>query len=182
MRLRNFIPTRTKLQLFKAAILPYLTYSHLVWHFCRASESRKLERIQERALRVTFCDKTSRYDKLLVMVILCTLQKDQATLMYEVKHNICRRYVADLFQRTETKYALRNKEFVIPWFKTVTYGKHTIRYTGPNIWNTIPKDIRSVPTLSSFKKNIRKLMNDNCCANCSLYSSSQCKYFILYIL
>ena len=30
MRLRNLIPTSTKLQLFKAAILPYLTYSHLV--------------------------------------------------------------------------------------------------------------------------------------------------------
>ena len=137
MRLRNFIPTRTKLQLFKAAILPYLTYSHLVWHFCRASERGKLERIQERALRVTFCDKTSNYDKLLVMGILRTLQnrrlKDLATLMYKDKHNICPRYVANLFRRTETKYALRNKEFVIPRFKTVTYGKHTIRYTGPKI-------------------------------------------------
>lgn len=29
MRLRNLIPTGTKLQLFKAVIFPYLTYSHL---------------------------------------------------------------------------------------------------------------------------------------------------------
>ena len=167
MRLRNFIPNRTIIVttiVFKAAILPYLTYSHLVWHFCRASERGKLERIQERALRVTFCDKTSNYDKLLVMGILRTLQnrrlKDLATLMYKDKHNICPRYVANLFRRTETKYALRNKEFVIPRFKTVTYGKHTIRYTRPKIWNTIPKDIRTVPTLSSFKKNFRKLHFD----------------------
>jgi len=146
MRLRNFIPNRATLQLFKAAILPYLTCSHLVWHFCRASDRRKLERIQERALRVTFCDKTSSYDKLLVIAIPCTLQnrrlKDLATLMYKVRHTICPRYVADLFQTTETKYALRNKEFVIPRFKTVTYGKHTIRHTGPKIWNIIPKDIK----------------------------------------
>ena len=33
------VPTGTKLWLFKAAILPYLTYCHLVWHFCRASDS-----------------------------------------------------------------------------------------------------------------------------------------------
>jgi len=40
-----------KLVLFKSAILPYLTYCHLVWHFCRASDTRRLKRIQERGLR-----------------------------------------------------------------------------------------------------------------------------------
>jgi len=63
MRLRNLIPTGTKLQLFKAAILSYLTYSHLAWHFCRASDSRKLEPVQERALRAIYCDRSSSYDK-----------------------------------------------------------------------------------------------------------------------
>ena len=48
LRLRNLIPTMAKLVLFKSAILPYLTYCHLVWHFCRASDTRRLERIQER--------------------------------------------------------------------------------------------------------------------------------------
>ena len=33
MRLRNLIPTEAKLQLYKSAILPHLTYCHLVWHF-----------------------------------------------------------------------------------------------------------------------------------------------------
>ena len=131
MRLRNLIPTSTKLHLFKAVILPYLTYSHLVWHFYRASGRWKFERIQERALGAIFCDKTSSYDKLQVMANLCTLQnrrlQDLATLMYKVKHNICPKYIADLFQRTETKYALLNKEFVIPRFKTVTYGKHNTK-------------------------------------------------------
>ena len=65
MRLKNLIPTDTKLQLFKAAILPYLTYCHIVWHFCRASDVRKLERIQERALRAVYRDKLSSYSKLL---------------------------------------------------------------------------------------------------------------------
>ena len=45
IRLRNLIPTEAKLQLYKSAILPHLTYCHLVWHFCRASDTLKLERI-----------------------------------------------------------------------------------------------------------------------------------------
>ena len=74
MRLRNLLPTGTKLQLFKAAILRYLTYCHLVWHFCRASDSRKLEQEQERALRAIYCDRSSSYEKLLNMANLCTLR------------------------------------------------------------------------------------------------------------
>ena len=31
-RLRNLTPRQTKLQLYKAAVLPYLTYCHLIWH------------------------------------------------------------------------------------------------------------------------------------------------------
>ena len=40
MRLRNLIPFKAKLQLFKAAVLPHLTYCYLIWQFCRASDSR----------------------------------------------------------------------------------------------------------------------------------------------
>ena len=58
-RLRNLIPQKAKLQLFKGAILPHLTYCSTVWNFCRASDSRKLERVQERALRAIYCDSNS---------------------------------------------------------------------------------------------------------------------------
>lgn len=33
-RLRKLIPTYAKLQLYKAAILPHLTYCSIIWHFC----------------------------------------------------------------------------------------------------------------------------------------------------
>ena len=93
MRLRDVLPTGTKLQIFKAPILPCLTYCHLVWHFCRASDNRKLERVQERALRAIYCDRSSSYEKLLNMANLCTLRnrrlQDIAGLMYKVKNNIC---------------------------------------------------------------------------------------------
>ena len=73
MRLRNLIPTMAKLVLFKSAILPYLTYCHLVWHFCRASDSRRLERIQERGLRAVYKDTKSSYHQLLNRANLPTL-------------------------------------------------------------------------------------------------------------
>ena len=54
----------TKLQFFKAAMLPYLTCCHLTWYFCRVSDKRKFERIQKRGLRAVFRDGQSPYEKL----------------------------------------------------------------------------------------------------------------------
>ena len=48
-RIGKLIPTTAKLQTAKSAILPHLTYCQLIWHFCRASDTKKLETFQERA-------------------------------------------------------------------------------------------------------------------------------------
>ena len=61
MRLRNLIPIKAKLQLYKVAVLSYLTCCHLVWHLSRASDSRKLERPEERNLRVAYTEKQANY-------------------------------------------------------------------------------------------------------------------------
>ena len=168
MRLRNLIPTQTKLQLYKAAVLPYLTYCHLIWHFCRASDSRRLERIQERALRAIYCDKHSSYGQLLSMARLSTLHnrrlQDIAILMYKVK-NMCPTYINTLFEQPAIKYKLRNHDFTIP------------RYMGPKVvkvWSYAPNNVKKASTLSCFKYNmIRKvdlsmLLGDNNCSNWSL--------------
>ena len=62
VRLRKMIPRQAKLQLYKAAILPNLTYCHTVWHFCKASDARKLERVQERALCAVYDNKMAEYE------------------------------------------------------------------------------------------------------------------------
>ena len=86
----------------------------------------------------TLTDHQVMKNSLLNMANLCSLLNrrlwDMARLMYKVKSNICLKYFADLFQRIDTKYPLRNKEFVIPGFNNViTHGKHFIRYNGPKL-------------------------------------------------
>ena len=89
-RLRNMLPTQAKLKIYKTAILPILTYCHTVWHHCKASDGRKLERVQERALRTVYCNRTSDYETLLKWANLSTLfnrrLQDIAILMFKVKH------------------------------------------------------------------------------------------------
>ena len=159
MRLRNLIPMKSKLILFKSAILPFLTYCHLVWHFCKASDTRKLERLQERGLRAVFKDNSSTYEQLLEKADLPTLLnsrlQDLCILMYKVKHKLCPTYISNIFKEPNSNYNLRQADFSIPSYETVTYGKHSIRYLGPKLWTKLPKNIRDVTTLTSFKSKIR---------------------------
>ena len=97
VRLRNLIPTEAELHLYKAAILFHLTYCHLVWHFCRASGTRRLERvrIQERGLHVVFRVKFSSYQQLLEKAKLPTLYnrrlQDICILMYRLAEDRIKR-------------------------------------------------------------------------------------------
>ena len=54
LHLRNIIPQSPKVKIYKTAILPLLTSCHIVWHFCAESDARKLERVQEYALRAVY--------------------------------------------------------------------------------------------------------------------------------
>ena len=73
MRLQKLNPTKVKLKIYKAAILSYLTYCGLFWHFCKSSDWRKLEQVNERGLRAVFCDWNSIYENLLLRGKLTSL-------------------------------------------------------------------------------------------------------------
>ena len=176
LRLRNPIPTSAKLHIIKFAVIPHLTYCQTVWHFCRSSDATKLERIQERALRAVYFDNKSTYDELLHGANVPTLHTRRlqaiAILMYKVKNGLPPPYIVDLFVVTNSQYHLRNHDFVIPRFRTVAFGKHSLTYLGPVIWSKSDINIRSSESLDIFKKRI-KLVNftsllDSPCKDCFL--------------
>ena len=177
-RLRNLIPCKAKLLLYKSFILPYLTYCHLIWHFCKSSDKRKLERLQERALRVIYKSHTATYEELLRRADIPSLYnrrlQDITVLMYKVKHGLAPDCVSELFVCKGSTHTLRNSDFVLPRFETIRYGKHSVRYLGPFLWSKLADSQRDSPNLSVFINKIRKLNladivinNSNCCNLCS---------------
>ena len=106
--------------------------------------------------------------------------QDLCILMYKVKHKLCPAYISNIFKEPNSNYNLRQADFSIPRYETVTYGKHSIRYLGPRLWTKLPKSIRDVTTLMSFKSKIRQLniseLLDDGCAGCSL-----CSFWLLFI-
>ena len=71
--------------------------------------------------------------------------------------------------------SLRQPDFSIPSYNTVTYGKHSLRYLGPRLWGKLSPGDRSAKNLNTFKNKIRKCdvssLVDDGCKGCSLCSS-----------
>ena len=90
-----------------------------------------------------------------------------ATVLYKVKNNLAPPYIADLFEVNNSQYHLRNSEFVVPRFRTVAFGKHSISYLGPVIWSKLSQYIRSSESVDIFKKRIKSVELSNLMCNTS---------------
>ena len=77
--------------------------------------------------------------------------------MYKMKYYICPTYISDLFVKNQSKYNLRIKEFEIPRFNTVNYGKNSVRYIVPVLWAKLPGYLGTLASLSSSQGSVRKL-------------------------
>ena len=57
-------------------------------------------------------------------------------LMYKVKYRLVPDFISDIFSTKSCKCNFRNQHFDIPRFNSVLYGKHSLRYVGPFLWNS----------------------------------------------
>ena len=100
------------------------------------------------------------YQELLDRAELPTLHnrrlQDIAILMFKVKHSLVPLNIWDLFNLKNTQKNLRNSDFELPRFETVRFVSNSIKYMGPRIWSKLPRHLRMMENLNSFKRNIRK--------------------------
>ena len=70
-RLQNILPCKVKELMYRAFVLPHLYYCSQVLHHCGSRNTKKIEKVNERALRCVYKDKTSAYHKLLQRIRGC---------------------------------------------------------------------------------------------------------------
>ena len=81
--------------------------------------------------------------------------------MYKVKRCLAPSYIVDLFNERQTTYDLRNADaLLLPKFKSIKYGKRSLTYYGPKLWNHLPPSIKDSPSVFSFKKNVSKWLRE----------------------
>ena len=129
--------------------------------------TKKLERIQKRALRFVLEDFTSDYDTLLTKAntdtILISRLKLVAMEVYKCINAINVPYLNDMFKVKENKFGLRHQKNVVqPRFNTIKYGKNSFSYIGSHIWNMLPCHFQTAENINVFKRLVKTWEGPKC--------------------
>ena len=73
------------------------------------------------------------------------------TIAQYMFHNI--HYLGD---RCNNPYPTRNANHIAPLFKKLTLSQRSLNYIGPQIWNSLPNNIRNIACLSLFNRRTKK--------------------------
>ena len=110
-----------------------------------ALQTTKINKIQERALRITYKDAESPYSELLEKDCAVTIHTKNLQLlmteMYKTKNGLNPTFMEEIFCENATHYNLRNNnEFVQPRVKSVNNGTESVRFKGPQLWQMLPSN------------------------------------------
>ena len=156
-RLSPFLSRLNKLTIFHTFILSNFNHCLLAWHFCSESNSKKLENIQERALRFVYDDFKSTYKDLLDKANIPFLHikrlRTMAVETFRILNDMSPSVLSDLVRvRDYTSYNFRYQTILqVPQIRTTKYGKKSFRFAAAVLWNSSPDDSRQVSSFNQFK-------------------------------
>ena len=111
-RLYHHISQDVRIAVFRAFILSNFQYCPDIWHHCSVSNTKKLEKIQERALWYVTNDYKSNYRSLLCQTSLPSLEEGQrqqiAIQTFKIVNNLSLPYLQDLITPRKCTRILRN--------------------------------------------------------------------------
>ena len=119
-------------------------YCPLVCHFCSAKSVKKIEKIQERALRILHNDFSSDFESILIKSGKSTMEvKRRRTLVLKVfktLNNMNPEYIKEIFQKTSFS-THRPLNLDVNESKTTNYRNKSLRCLGPHIGNSLANQI-----------------------------------------
>lgn len=150
--------------LYNSLILPYISYCNIIWANSKSNNDTILL-LQKKAVRL--CTNSSYRDHSdPLFSTLQTLKVDDinilqiALFMFRLQNGHLPSYFLPLFNmnkdihsyptRQTDKFHLRNP-------KTALASK-SIRHTGPDVWNSLPTEIRNLKSIYSFRKAVKTML------------------------
>ena len=147
-RISKHLDSKSKHIIYNSFVASNFNYCPLVWHFCGQVNNNKLEKLQERSLRIIHIDYEASFETLLK----CSKQESLLTkrlkiMILEVFKTVNRlnpSCLHDLFTNNEVVYDLRTQKLEQPKRRTTTYGLRTFSYLGSKLWKLLASEYSEV--------------------------------------
>ena len=168
-RLKYILNKHSLLYIYFSLIYPHLNYCNIIWGCASKSVLNQLLLLQKRAIRIICHAKyLAHTDELAQKIHLLKLPHinifQSAMFMYKYLNRnlpcVCKDFLAVNDPSTNVYNLRQFNNFAVPPFRTLL-RKRCLLIRGPKIWNLIPCEIKSSPSLSSFKRKLRTYLLSN---------------------
>ena len=171
-RIQKYMSFNEKEVLLYSFVLSNFNYCPLVWHFCSSKLLKKIEKIQERALRILYNDSTSDYNRLLNKSSKASMEVKRLRILaleiFKTLNHLNPEYMKEIFYKT-TNLTHRPFNIKVNQNNTTKYDNKSLRSLRPHIWNSHPKQIKKETGYNKFKNYIDKWFGTKCKCNLCSY-------------
>jgi hypothetical protein len=158
-QLRNYVNSEATKTFFYAHCLSHINYASTVWCGASANQLKHLNSLHRRAAKIIVPDPTLTTDQKMHALGFLPLQKqfsyNAALHMYKVHAELAPNYLRDVLKHSTDRYG--SQKYILPLTR-VDIFKTSFSFYGPQIWNTLPAQIRGQKTVSGFKTQLRKYL------------------------
>ena len=161
-RIKPFVDKETLISVYSAIVCPHFDYSCEVWDVLGETQSKQLQKLQNRAAQVIM-NMSNDIDSSIALSALgweplnLIRKRAKAKLMYKTLNKMGPESLANLFtyKSEVTNHKLRgiSSSLCLPQPRTNNM-KNSFMYDGAHLWNSIPNDIRECKTFSCFQNRI----------------------------
>ena len=174
-RLSHILPFSKMKLLLESFVKSQFSYCPLVWMFSNRAMNARINKLQERSLRILYKDDESTFEELLVKDNSITVHDQNIKLlaleMFKVKNDIQPNVLGRFVTQYEHNYNTRqNTQFLREKVNSTTYGLESIRILGPKIWELLPQSMKLIDNINLFKDKIKRWKVEDCpCKLCKVY-------------
>ena len=169
LKIRRFLPMHIRIIYFNAYILPLFDYCCTIWGDCATNGLEKLEKLLKKSARVIleadiFTSSKLLFNSLNWLNIENRIRYQKAILVFKSLNGMVPDYMQDKFRYNEQgNYNLRSAfDYTLQLPKPNTnFLKHTFLYSGAQLWNTLPLEIKLSTSLRVFKEKCFSLFQQN---------------------
>ena len=163
-KLRSFLPLRTLVIVYNSIILSHISYCNLVWA-CQKSKLNEIYTLQKKAVRIcTNSNYLAHSDPLFFQTSILPVSElhdyQIALFMYRFQTNDLPSSFNSMFCLNSSihNYPTRTSLNIHLTNPKTSLAHRSIRHTGPDMWNSLPPDVISSSSKSTFKLRMKKML------------------------
>ena len=167
-RLKKFLPLQARKLFYVSYIMPVMDYCCTVWGSTTQKNINCIIKLQKRAARIILnADFTTPSRELFITLDWLPFDKKimyhKCVLVYKAINNQTPSYISNMLTPVNTinnNHTLRsatNHNLLLPKPRLNTL-KRTFTYSGPEVWNKLPVDIKTASSLYVFKEKCHQYL------------------------